>query len=79
MAKKRCHYCGKLFQHDLAYHLWLPSTGKKQYLIITKDDYSRMIVGARIVEVEISFEYLQIILRHQVLLKLSQYQISCPS
>ncbi|MEW6003036.1 MAG: hypothetical protein AB1638_10375, partial [Nitrospirota bacterium] len=50
---------GALFQHDSSNHLWLPSTGKKQYLIITKDDYSRMIVGARIVEVETSFEHLQ--------------------
>ncbi len=50
---------GALFQHDSSYHLWLPSTGKKQYLIITKDDYSRRIVGARIVEVETSFEHLQ--------------------
>jgi hypothetical protein len=50
---------GALFQHDSSYHLWLPSTGKKQYLIITKDDYSRVIVGARIVEVETSFEHLQ--------------------
>jgi transposase InsO family protein len=50
---------GALFQHDSSYHLWLPSTGKKQYLIITKDDYSRIIVGARIVEVETSFEHLQ--------------------
>lgn len=50
---------GALFQHDSSYHLWLPSRGKKQYLIITKDDYSRMIVGARIVEVETSFEHLQ--------------------
>lgn len=50
---------GALFQHDSSYHLWLPSTRKKQYLIMTKDDYSRMIVGARIAEVESSFEHLQ--------------------
>jgi len=50
---------GALFQHDSSYHLWLPEIGKKQYLIVTKDDYSRMIVGARIVEVESSFEHLQ--------------------
>lgn len=28
---------GALFQYDSSHHLWLPSTGKKQYLIITKD------------------------------------------
>jgi hypothetical protein len=50
---------GALFQHDSSYHLWLPSTGKKQYLIVTKDDYSRMVVGARVIEVENSFEHLQ--------------------
>jgi transposase InsO family protein len=50
---------GALFQHDSSYHLWLPSTGKKQYLILTKDDYSRRVVGARLVEVETSFEHLQ--------------------
>lgn len=50
---------GALFQHDSSHHLWLPSTGQKQYLIITKDDHSRMIVGAKIVEVETSFEHLQ--------------------
>lgn len=50
---------GALFQHDSSHHLWLPDTGQKQYLIITKDDYSRMVVGAKIVEVETSFEHLQ--------------------
>jgi transposase InsO family protein len=50
---------GALFQHDSSYHLWLPSIGKKQYLILTKDDYSRRIVGARIVERETTFEHLQ--------------------
>jgi hypothetical protein len=50
---------GALFQHDSSYHLWLPDTKKKQYLIMTKDDYSRMVVCARIVDVETSFEHLQ--------------------
>jgi transposase InsO family protein len=50
---------GALFQHDSSYHLWLPSTAKKHYLILTKDDYSRSVVGARLVEVETSFEHLQ--------------------
>ena len=52
---------GALFQHDSSHHLWLPYTGKKQYLIVTKDDYSRMVVGARIIEVESSFEHLQLV------------------
>jgi transposase InsO family protein len=50
---------GALFQHDSSHHLWLPSTGRKQYLILTKDDYSRRVVGTRIVEAESSFEHLQ--------------------
>jgi len=50
---------GALFQHDSSHHLWLPCTRKKQYLIATKDDYSRKIVGARIVDVENSFEHMQ--------------------
>lgn len=50
---------GALFQHDSSYHLWIPDTKRKQYLIMTKEDYSRMIVGARIVDVETSFEHLQ--------------------
>jgi transposase InsO family protein len=52
---------GALFQHDSSYHLWLPSTRRKQYLILTKDDYSRRVVGARLLEVETSFEHLQVV------------------
>lgn len=50
---------GALFQHDSSYHLWLPCVERKQYVIISKDDYSRMVVGGRIVEAESSFEHLQ--------------------
>lgn len=50
---------GALFQHDSSHHLWLPCKGQKHYLIITKDDYSRMVVGAKIVDAESSFEHLQ--------------------
>jgi len=50
---------GALFQHDSSYHLWLPSAARKHYLILTKDDHSRRVVGARLVEVETSFEHLQ--------------------
>jgi transposase InsO family protein len=49
---------GALFQHDSSYHLWLPHRKEKQYLILTKDDYSRKVVGARLVEAETSFEHL---------------------
>jgi transposase InsO family protein len=50
---------GALYQHDSSYHLWLPSAARKHYLILTKDDYSRRVVGARLLEVETSFEHLQ--------------------
>jgi transposase InsO family protein len=50
---------GALFQHDSSYHLWLPSAARKHYLILTKDDHSRRVVGARLVDVETSFEHLQ--------------------
>jgi transposase InsO family protein len=52
---------GALFQHDSSYHLWLPLTRRKQYLILTKDDYSRRVVGARLTDVETSFEHLQVV------------------
>ena len=50
---------GALFQHDSSYHLWVPHRRGKQYLILTKDDYSRKVVGAKLVEAETSFEHLQ--------------------
>jgi transposase InsO family protein len=50
---------GALFQHDSSYHLWVPCRREKQYLILTKDDYSRRVVGVRIVEKETTFEHLQ--------------------
>jgi len=50
---------GALFQHDSSYHLWVPHRREKQYLILTKDDYSRKVVGAKLVEAETSFEHLQ--------------------
>lgn len=50
---------GALFQHDSSYHLWVPRTKEKHYLILTKDDYSRRVVGARIVPKETTFEHLQ--------------------
>lgn len=50
---------GALFQHDSSYHLWLPRTKQKHYLILTKDDHSRRVVGARIVPKETTFEHLE--------------------
>jgi len=50
---------GALFQHDSSHHLWLPRTEERQYLLLTKDDYSRRVVGARIVRRETTFEHLE--------------------
>jgi transposase InsO family protein len=49
---------GALYQHDSSYHLWLPCTRKRHYLIVTKDDYSRRVVAARLVPSETSWEHL---------------------
>lgn len=43
---------GVLYQHDSSPHLWLPLTGERQALLLTEDDYSRRVVGGRIVETE---------------------------
>lgn len=51
---------GALFQHDSSRHLWIPALGGYQVLILTKDDYSRLFVGAQLVENEGSFEHLQV-------------------
>jgi transposase InsO family protein len=48
---------GVLFQHDSSHHLWLPTTGKKHVLILTEDDYSRKVVGARITGAESTWEH----------------------
>jgi transposase InsO family protein len=49
---------GALFQHDSSFHLWLPCTRKRHYLLLTKDDYSRLVVTARLVPAETSWEHL---------------------
>jgi hypothetical protein len=52
---------GFLFQHDSSKHLWVPGLGGYQFLILTKDDYSRLFVGAQLVEREGSFEHLEVV------------------
>jgi hypothetical protein len=49
---------GALFQHDSSHHAWLPLTGRKQWLILTEDDYSRAVVGGKLVEEESSWDHL---------------------
>ena len=38
---------GFLFQHDCSEHPWIPALGGTQYLILSKDDYSRLFVEAQ--------------------------------
>lgn len=49
---------GFLFQHDTSHHIWLPLTNSFSDLILTKDDYSRKVVGRRLIEKETSFDHL---------------------
>lgn len=51
---------GFLFQHDCSEHPWIPALGGTQYLILTKDDYSRLFVAAQLFEKEGSFEHLTV-------------------
>ena len=47
-----------LFQHDSSPHLWLPKTGRKDILLCTIDDHSRLIVGARLVPRDSAWHHL---------------------
>jgi len=49
---------GMLFQHDTSHHLWIPALGRKQSLILSKDDYSRKFVKALITPRETSWDHL---------------------
>jgi hypothetical protein len=50
---------GYLFQHDASKHRWVPALDGFQYVILTKDDYSRLFVGAHLVEKEGAYAHLQ--------------------
>jgi hypothetical protein len=50
---------GFLFQHDSSKHRWVPALEGFQYVILTKEDYSRLFVGAQLVEKEGSFAHLE--------------------
>lgn len=51
---------GYLFQHDCSMHCWVPSLGGYQYLVLTKDDYSRLFVAAQLFEKETTYAHLQV-------------------
>lgn len=52
---------GMLFQHDSSNHCWIPKTGRRQDLILTKDDYSRKLVGGLLVSKETSWDHLCVV------------------
>jgi transposase InsO family protein len=52
---------GMLFQHDSSHHLWIPHSGRKHTLIMTVDDHSRFIVGARLVDEDTSWWHLRVL------------------
>ena len=49
---------GMLLQHDTSIHNWIPCLPTKQALILTKDDYSRKLLGGIIVPVETSWDHI---------------------
>ena len=49
---------GMLFQSDSSHHVWVPHSGRKHVLIMTVDDHSRLIVGARLVGEDTSWNHL---------------------
>ncbi len=52
---------GELFQHDSSPHLWVPATNRTDALILTIDDHSRKIVGARLVPHDTSWHHLCVV------------------
>mgnify|MGYP003394102503 CR=1 FL=1 len=52
-------YAGELIQHDSSHHLWAPAAGQKWYLITSLDDYSRMILFARLFSHETTWGHIQ--------------------
>ena len=52
-------YAGELIQHDASHHLWAPAAGQKWYLITSLDDFSRMILFARLFNHETTWGHIQ--------------------
>jgi len=49
---------GELLQHDASHHLFAPYAGEKWYLVTTIDDYSRMLLYARIIKQETTWAHI---------------------
>jgi hypothetical protein len=52
-------YAGELIQHDASLHLWAPAAGQKWYLITSLDDFSRLILFARLFKHETTWGHIQ--------------------
>jgi hypothetical protein len=52
-------YVGELIQHDSSFHLLVPATQEKWYLITPLDDHSRLILYAALVKKESSWSHIQ--------------------
>jgi hypothetical protein len=52
---------GMLFQHDSSIHGWVPATKRNDVLILTEDDHSRKVVGARLVPRDTAWHHLQVV------------------
>ena len=48
------NYVGELIQHDSSHHRFSPYADKKWYLITSLDDYSRLLLFAKLIEKETS-------------------------
>jgi hypothetical protein len=53
------NYAGELLQHDSSYHQWSPYAREKWYLITSIDDYSRLMLFAKMLKKETSLEHIK--------------------
>ena len=51
-------YIGQLIQHDSSHHKFSPYVDKRWYLITSLDDYSRLLLYAKLVEKETSWHHI---------------------
>lgn len=62
------NYIGELIQHDSSHHLWAPDAKQKWYLITSLDDFSRLILYAKLVKKDTSWAHITaiqtVILKH---------------
>ncbi len=52
------NYIGELVQHDSSHHKFSPYADNKWYLITTLDDYSRLLLYAKLIEKESSWQHI---------------------